>query len=253
MSGSGGAPSGDDDGSAVDDGPAESVDSDATLKEQALDLWRVEDETGLIVRDILVSVAVVALIGLILFGISGLWPPLVAVESGSMEPNMHRGDLIFLVENDRYVGDGAIEGIVPADEADDHEKFSRSGDVIIFQPNGLEHETPVIHRAHMWVEEGDNWVEQADAEYVGGATCEEVATCPARHDGFITKGDANPGYDQHEGGAQTDVVKPAWVSGKAMLRVPFLGYVRLTFDQIFGMVAVGAGLSVFAGLRRRVH
>ena len=243
MSEPGGAPADDDtDGDEA---------TDPTLREQFLEWWRPEDGSPSLARDLAISVGVVVLIGAILFAVSGVWPPLVAVESGSMEPNMHRGDLIFLVDEDRFTGDDDVGGVVPMADADGHEKFDKPGDVIIFQPNGLETETPVIHRAHLWVEEGDDWVEEADPAYLEVDSCEEVPTCPARHDGFITKGDGNPGYDQAEGGADTDVVKEDWITGKAMLRIPWLGYIRLTVDGILG-VAVGTGtLAAMTGLALR--
>ncbi|ELY46067.1 S24/S26 family peptidase [Natronorubrum sulfidifaciens] len=216
-----------------------------TIEDDGIVRWflKSDDETVVLARDIVSSVAIVAVIGLLLFGLSGVWPPLVAVESGSMEPNMHRGDLIFVVDDDRYAGDDPADdtGIVTleAGESNGHEKFGQAGDVIVFWPNGDPGATPVIHRAHFWVEEGENWVDtKANEEFVGGATCADIQTCPANHDGFITKGDANSGYDQYRGGAQTDVVRTEWVTGKAMLRVPWLGHVRLTFDEIFGGMLV---------------
>ncbi|WP_425607252.1 S26 family signal peptidase [Natronobeatus ordinarius] len=210
-----------------------------TIEDDGVLRWFLKTDDGRIVaiRDVLTSVAIVAFVGLVLFGLSGAWPPLVAVESGSMEPNMQRGDLIFVVDDDRYVGDDPIDGtgIVTYDNGagGSHEKFGKPGDVVIFKPDGSEFQTPVIHRVHFWVEEGENWVEtKANPDYVGGASCGQLATCPANHDGFITKGDANSGYDQAVGGARTDVVKPAWVTGKGMLRVPWLGHVRLAVDEL---------------------
>ncbi|WP_247003508.1 S26 family signal peptidase [Halosolutus gelatinilyticus] len=217
---------------------------EVTIAEVGIVRWflRTDDESVVLARDILSSVALVALIGLLLFGISGIWPPLVAVESGSMEPNMQEGDLIFIVDDDRFVGDDPIDGtgIVTRETGQDsgHEKFSQPGDVIVFKPDGSDRRTPVIHRAHFWVEKGENWVDtKANQKYLGGATCAEVQACPAPHDGFVTKGDDNMGYDQHYGGAQTNIVKPEWVTGKAMFRIPYLGHIRLAFDSIFGMTA----------------
>lgn len=214
--------------------------TDVSIEEDGMIRWFLKTDTGsaVLVRDMLTSVAIVAVVGLVLFGVSGIWPPLVAVESGSMDPHMQKGDLIFVVADERYVGDNPADGtgVVTLENGQEsgYTKFGNAGDVIVFQPNGNERQTPVIHRAHFWVEEGENWVAKANPEYVNGATCSEVQTCPANHDGFITKGDANSYYDQYHGGAQTDVVKPGWVTGKAMVRIPWLGYVRLTFDAILG-------------------
>ena len=208
-------------------------------------LLRSEDGTAVAIRDVLVSVGVVLSIGVVLFAVSGVWPPMVAVESGSMEPNMQVGDLIIVVADDRFVGDGAVEGtgVVPLEAARDsgHERFSKPGDVVIFQPDGHGSRTPIIHRAHFWVEEGENWVDgRADPAYVDGASCEELETCPANHDGFVTKGDANSGYDQANSGARTDVVRAEWVTGKSVFRIPWLGHVRLTFERLFFLPVGGS-------------
>ncbi len=233
------------DGSPHTDTDASTDENDVTIEDDGLVRWFLDTDDGTVVfaRDVLSSVAIVAVIGLLLFGLSGVWPPLVAVESGSMEPNMERGDLIFVVDDDRFVGDDPADGtgVVTLESGQEtgHEKFDKAGDVIVFRPDGSERQTPVIHRAHFWVDEGENWVDtKANEAYVGGASCTEVQTCPAAHDGFVTKGDANDGYDQHQGGARTDIVRPEWVSGKAMIRIPYLGHIRLTFDSILGgMVA----------------
>ena len=220
-------------------------DNAVTIEDDGLLKWFLKTDEGAIVaiRDVITTVAIVALVGAILFGISGVWPPLVAVESGSMEPNMERGDLIFVVDDDRFAGDDPVDetGIVTYDTGTEngHEKFGKPGDVIIFNPDGEVFRTPVIHRAHFWVEEGENWVEtRANPDYVNGQTCTEVAACPAEHDGFVTKGDNNDGYDQAGHGARLDnVVKPEWTTGKASFRIPWLGHVRLTFDEIFASTA----------------
>ncbi|MFB9805841.1 S26 family signal peptidase [Haladaptatus pallidirubidus] len=173
-------------------------------------------------------------IGLLLFAVSGVWPPMVAVESGSMEPQMERGDLVFVLEEDRLAGDGSHEdtGVVThrAGMESGYSEFNEPGDVIIFKPNGDSRETPIIHRAMFWVDEGENWYDEANPDYVGSANdCEQLANCPAPHAGFITKGDNNGGYDQVGFGAHTGPVKPSWVVGKAKLKIPWLGHVRLQF------------------------
>ncbi|MFC7231930.1 S26 family signal peptidase [Saliphagus sp. GCM10025308] len=161
-------------------------DDRVTIEDDGPIRWflRTNNGTVVAVRDVLSSVALVAVIGLVLFGISGIWPPLVAVESGSMEPNMERGDMIFVVAEDRFAGDDPVDGtgIVTREAGleNGHEKFGGAGDVIIFRPNGNARETPVIHRAHFWVEADENWVDgQANPEFVNGASCERVRACPA--------------------------------------------------------------------------
>ncbi|WP_226022476.1 S26 family signal peptidase [Halomicrobium salinisoli] len=186
--------------------------------------------------DLVSSVVAVGLVGAFLFAVSGVWPPLVAIESGSMDPHIEKGDLVFVVEEERFPGDRAIAdtGVVTArsGERTGYRTFRGHGDVVVYQPDGNARETPIIHRATFWVEAGENWVAEADPEYLGGATdCSEVATCPANHSGFVTLGDANSKYDQvsrHPGcDGYCDPVKPRWVVGTAEVRVPELGFVRL--------------------------
>ncbi|MEF8786646.1 MAG: S26 family signal peptidase [Haloarculaceae archaeon] len=197
-------------------------------------------EWRLFVYDLFSSVMAVMIIGAYLFAVSGVWPPLVAVESESMVPNMQVNDLVFVMEEERFPGENAHAetGVVTAQGDTDYRKFGQPGDVIVFAPNGNTQQTPIIHRAMFWVEEGENWYDRADPAYVGGAdaceTDDDPATdtglrnCPAPHSGFVTKGDNNGLYDQAgRGGAQTGPVKPAWVVGTAEVRIPGLGWVRL--------------------------
>lgn len=184
------------------------------------------------VREVVSTVVVVALIGAVLFLISGVWPPLVAVESGSMEPHMFRGDLVFVVAPSRFAGSaqGASDGIITRDEGEaiEYSKFGEHGDVIVYRPNGGS-ATPVIHRAHFWVHEGENWVIRADSDALNGDTCGEVQFCPAPNDGFITKGDANQYYDQVVWDYRP--VRQQWITGRAAVRIPWLGYVRLLLNE----------------------
>jgi signal peptidase len=205
--------------------------------------WTADRGWAIYLRDVTTSVAAVLVIGLLLFAISGIWPPMVAIESGSMEPNMERGDLVFVVDDDRFVPDnapthdGRSTGVLPADRAEEtgYRKFGRPGDVIVFQRDGRRGVTPVIHRAMLWVEDGENWYDRADPEYMGSASnCEQLNHCPAPHAGFITLGDANPAYDQHRGPSNSlsAPVKPEWIIGTAELKLPYLGQVRLFFSGL---------------------
>nr|WP_241966832.1 S26 family signal peptidase [Haloplanus aerogenes] len=182
----------------------------------------------LILRETALSVGAVVVIGLLLFAISGVWPPMVAVESGSMEPHMHKGDLVFITDTGRFVPDTAREGtgVVTQDVAREtgYWKFGAYGSVIVYDDPG-DAGPPVIHRARFWVDEGENWYDRANPEYVSASSCAEMRNCPAPHAGFVTKGDANAQYDQVNG--ISDPVKPEWIVGIARVRIPYLGWVRL--------------------------
>jgi signal peptidase len=188
--------------------------------------------------DIGTSVLAVLLIGAFLFAVSGVWPPLVAVESGSMTPNMHQGDLVFVMDEHRFDGESAVgeTGVVTANRGEEsgYRTFGGYGDVIVYEPDGRSDQTPIIHRAMLWVEDGENWSDEVSPEFAGGSVCETdsdpdtdtgIRNCPAPHAGFITKGDANDRYDQVR--SLSGPVKPDWVVGTAELKLPGVGWIRL--------------------------
>ncbi|MDY6819030.1 MAG: S26 family signal peptidase [Halobacteriales archaeon] len=196
-------------------------------------IWTTDRTLVQFTREVLSSVLIVALVGILLFGISGVWPPMVAVESGSMTPHMHRGDLVFIMEETRLAPSFATSGVgvvtYRTGETVEYRKFGDYGDVIVFQPNGATG-TPIIHRARFWVNESENWYSKANPEHLTGDSCSAVPNCPAPHAGFITKGDANSEYDQVSNIA--DIVRPDWIRGTAEVRIPMLGHIRLQFGTL---------------------
>ncbi|WP_158058505.1 S24/S26 family peptidase [Halorussus halophilus] len=225
------------DKSSSDDGDSSPSDSSGFAPLFYVRQFRDSDNEAVVfVREILSSAGIVLAIGLLLFAISGVWPPMVAVESPSMEPQMERGDLIFVMEEHRLAPDAATDGTgvvtYQRGQQADHQSFNKAGDVIIFRPDGSRRETPIIHRARFWVEEGENWYEKANESHLpaGVDNCEELRACPAPHAGFITKGDNNEHYDQ-AGGIVGEPVKPEWIRATAEVRIPWLGHLRLFFAQ----------------------
>lgn len=160
-------------------------------------------------RDLVFAAVVVALVTSMAYFLAGTWPVMVAVESGSMMPNMYRGDVVFIQ------GLSRTEVITyQVGRETGYTAFEYYGDVIVYRPNGDPDVMPVIHRAMYWIEVGESMP--------GGR--------PAPHAGFITKGDHNSGYDQP---SLSDPVKPEWIIGVARARVPYLGYVRLMFSMTY--------------------
>lgn len=177
-----------------------------------LEKLKSDDPKTSLIRDVLSVIIVVAVIGLLLFGASGTWPAIVAVESESMVPNMNVGDLVFVVEENRF---GPVL-TSPEAEAAGVSSFGGYGDVIIYQPNGNDKVTPIIHRAI-------GWVNESGAEELGfvGANA---------HEGYVTMGDNNNGPDQlgvFTNLGRVEPVKPEWVVGKAVFAIPFIGYLPL--------------------------
>jgi signal peptidase len=164
----------------------------------------------------LLSVAAVLITFMVLSKlIFGLWTPMVAVESGSMEPHMQIGDIIFMKSIDRV-------NIITNEEGKNsgYKSFENYGDVILYLPYGQEGVTPIIHRAMYMVKAGEPMWE-------GGP--------PAPYSGYITKGDntvTNSHFDQEGQISYETPVKKEWIIGTAQYRIPYLGYIRLFFSKI---------------------
>ena len=188
-------------------------------------------DEGEIGRVILKDLFFILLIGGILFGVSGVWPPLVAIESGSMEPNLHRGDLVFIMDV-KEVENGGLS-ITTREGGRGNYKFGEVGDVIVFNADGNSN-IPVIHRVEFLVEEGEDWYGRGNPNWVVGKGCGTMPNCPAPHEGYITKGDNNGKYDQSQG--VSGPVKSSWVKGTAEGRIPWVGYIKLVFNEIVGIV-----------------
>lgn len=150
------------------------------------------------VKDIIFVAVVVGIISLLSQLILGVWTPMVAVESGSMVPNLGIGDIIVVQGASRTE-------IIPWDEAEKtgYKAFNLPGDVILYRPYGKEalnlldqvksligiapsadKATPIIHRALRYVEKGDPMWEGGPAAPISG---------------YITKGDHNEVMDQQAG------------------------------------------------------
>ncbi|NPV62787.1 MAG: S26 family signal peptidase [Methanotrichaceae archaeon] len=150
------------------------------------------------VKDILFVIVVVGTISIISQIALGLWTPMVAVESGSMVPNLNIGDIIVVQGASRTEVVTWEEG-----EKTGYRAFNLPGDVILYRPYGkdslnlldqvkmligispgADKATPIIHRALRWVNESEPMWE-------GGPE--------APFSGYITKGDHNEVIDQEAG------------------------------------------------------
>ncbi len=112
-------------------------------------------EWKLWLRDVGVAVLILVLILVGMFAYTGVWPPLVVVESQSMQHGdqmsylgvIDTGDLVFVqAAPQRSDIVTYVEG-----RASVYSTYGDYGDVIIFHPNADLSVTPIIHRAIMWV------------------------------------------------------------------------------------------------------
>ncbi len=111
------------------------------------------------IRDTLTAGAIVLVLLLILMAYSGIWPPMVVVESGSMQhdipgepPVSHigvidTGDLVLIKKADKSSIVTYVDGM-----KENYRTYGEYGDVIIYYPNGDRDQTPIIHRAIVYLE-----------------------------------------------------------------------------------------------------
>jgi len=197
------------------------------------DHWAVS-----LVRDLLWIVAVVGGIALALFLICGTWPAVVTIESQSMVPHMNVGDLVIVVQKDRY---GSFETWVEG-KTSGNTMFGDYGDVIIYKPNGLTTIHPIIHRAIQYVDTNPV-TEIKGMKLIGNYT--------PPHAGYITWGDNNPRPDQglnYPGIGVIEPVKEEWIVGKALFSIPLVGYLPL---HILEVTIIIVGLMVIHELYLR--
>lgn len=192
-----------------------------------------------LLRDVVTALVVVVIVLLSLWTYGGRWPPMVVVESESMQHSnsyssvgvIDTGDLTFVRTLERSHGivtwaQGAKDG---------YSRHGGYGDVIVYHKNGLTSVTPIIHRAIVWIE----WNASAQGYdvptlgLVGVRTGFTIRDLPSYsmgeredidlwvnvsviinnfktvsgrtpHSGYLTKGDHNREVDQ--------VSLPAWTS-----------------------------------------
>lgn len=107
-------------------------------------------------KDVIIALIIVIIIISSIYIYTGNWPPVVVVESDSMQHSddesslsvIDTGDLVLVksIESEKdvitYMKGKRI----------DHETYSEYGDVLIYRKNGYTDSTPVIHRALIWLE-----------------------------------------------------------------------------------------------------
>jgi len=213
-------------------------------------------------RDAAVAAAFVALVLLAMFAYTGLWPPLVVVESNSMMHSddnhssigaIDTGDLVLVKKVDSL---SDIETYMDS-QVSGHKTYGDYGDVVIYKRGGSDASTPIIHRALIYLEinsDGtsyrseslrqaptdkwstsdltDTWDRLTSSLTISNVgynhlsvTIDIQSLASSHRSGFITKGDHNLGTDQMY--AAFGPVDFEWVVGKARGEIPWFGLLKL--------------------------
>ena len=228
----------------------------------------------LFLRDAAIAFAFVASILLAMFAYTGIWPPLVVVESDSM---MHSE------ENTSYIGVIDTGDMVLVKDIDDegdvvtyaegfatgHKTYGDYGDVVVYKKMGSDANTPIIHRAIVYLEvnadeesyrcealqdlpddkwyvtaASDSWDHLTGTLVIRNVGYRDVSVTinidfilgefqrarAAPTSGFITRGDHNTQIDQ----AYRESYKPvdvSWIVGKARGEIPWFGLLKLWFTH----------------------
>ena len=182
-----------------------------------------------VVRDVTLTIVVVASILTGLFVFSGIWPPMVVIESGSMQHSAEESSVGVIDAGDLTLirADEKVDRIVTWVEGREtgYKRYGDNGDVIVFRKNGLNGSTPVIHRALVWIDINQTTNDSFDVPSMGLYDVQELVLedlptyhngsrelidlridlrlilgnfngVKTPHGGFITKGDSNPHVDQ---------------------------------------------------------
>lgn len=106
--------------------------------------------------DVGIAFLIVVMIMVSIYLYTQNWPPVVVVESNSMQHSddvsiinvIDTGDLVFVKKT---YGKNDIVSYMEGKRIG-HEQYSGYGDVIVYRKNGYDDITPVIHRAIIWLE-----------------------------------------------------------------------------------------------------
>lgn len=232
---------------------------DKELKKEAIE-WT---------KEIVYAALIIAIIMGSLYAYTGRWPPLVVVESGSMQHSddtsyigvIDTGDIVLAKQSSFSDITTYVRG-----RATGYSTYGDYGDVIIYRRYGLE-STPIIHRAILYLE----WNESSHSfdapglryltegrDYVvnGGNGWHDITGTitiidygyahrdltinvgylierpNSRHSGYITGGDHNiaRNFGVDQPRICAEPVKYEWVVGKAEGELPWFGIIKLMFS-----------------------
>lgn len=205
-----------------------------------------------VVKDVLTAVIVILIIVAVMFAYTGVWPPMVVIESGSMMHDDSAYGKIGTIDPGDFTFVKKVNGrndIVTyyQGERTGYKTYSNYGDVVVYIKNGVGG-TPVIHRAMCWVEvnitENGTFYDVPELNYyhLSAITITELNlhnyNPNVNHSGFLTKGDHNTHCDQDAYPSIADnlnkpveLVKLEWIVGKAQGEIPWFGAIKLSVDD----------------------
>lgn len=212
----------------------------------------------------IIAIAAVAILILSMFLYSGLWPPLVVVESGSMQHSdtvsqigvIDTGDLVIV----KTLGGETVRTYV-ASYSQGYSTYGSPGDVIIYKRYNSDSQAWIIHRSvvelvwndtshsfdipslknypqTLWscnnASNGVWWSLTGTLElYHYGYKDQTVKVfldpmLQYAHGGYITKGDHNDVVDQYPMAAICkEPVKTSWIVGLSRSEIPWFGLLKL--------------------------
>ena len=132
-----------------------------------------QDGFRTLIREIVLAIGMISILVVALWVHTGSMPPLVVVESNSMQhdPNgevgtIDAGDLVLVHSPDKTIVTFA-EATDKNSASYGYESLGMEGDVIIFEKNGEKESTPIIHRALFKVNIGSS-VDAVDSRCTEG-------------------------------------------------------------------------------------
>lgn len=112
------------------------------------------DPLRTLVREIVLAAGMISLLVMAMWAHTGSMPPLVVVESNSMQHDesgevgtIDAGDLVLVHSPDNRKIITFVEATDPNSNHYEYESLGMEGDVIIYKRNGESESTPIIHRA----------------------------------------------------------------------------------------------------------
>ena len=218
-------------------------------------------------REALLAGGLIATLIAVLVLMTGSWPPMVVVESNSMQHDengevgsIDAGDLVLVMSDERQNIITYAEATQDGGAYEGYESHGMPGDVIIYRKNGGS-DTPVIHRALLKVVANESggwdvpgtdlvnvqmitWTFDIQCPYHGGTYNLKVENWDPVHEGYLSMGDNNNQpqcmFDQPsangeaEGGGLSDgdgnpvqTTKEEWIVGVAGSEIPWVGAIKL--------------------------